>query len=66
MNGEPASTPSLTERQRQVLNLIAQDLSAKEIADRLGISFKTVEFHKALIRKRLGNVGTAYDTHRYT
>jgi len=39
--------------------LIAEDLTAKEIGDRLEISAKTVEFHRDLIKKRLGGVGTA-------
>lgn len=58
-NGTASATPSLTERQKQILELIAQDLTAKEIGEKLGISHKTVEFHKQLLRKTLGNVGTA-------
>lgn len=52
-------TPSLTERQQQILKLIAKDLTAKEIGEKLGISHKTVEFHKQLLRKKLGAPGTA-------
>lgn len=51
--------PGLTARQRQILALVAQGLSGKEIASRLGISPKTVEFHKAGIAERLGVRGTA-------
>jgi DNA-binding CsgD family transcriptional regulator len=49
----------LTERQKQILQLIAKDLTAKEIGDKLGISHKTVEFHKGILRKKLGTPGTA-------
>jgi len=37
---------SLTPRQREVLQLLAEGRSAKEIAARLEISVRTVEFHK--------------------
>jgi len=41
---DPAA--SLTARQRQILQLLAEGHSAKEIAGLLGISSRTVEFHK--------------------
>lgn len=44
---------SLTPRQREVLQLVAEGLTAKEIANELGISTKTVEFHKASIMEAL-------------
>jgi DNA-binding NarL/FixJ family response regulator len=37
---------SLTPRQREVLQLLAEGRSAKEIAASLGVSTRTVEFHK--------------------
>jgi len=37
---------SLTARQREILGLVAQGCSAKEIAAKLNISPRTVEFHK--------------------
>lgn len=43
----------LTTRQRQVLELIVAGLSNKEMAHRLSISVKTVEFHKANLMARL-------------
>jgi len=42
--GDPVA--SLTPRQREVLQLLAEGRSAKEIAASLGISARTVEFHK--------------------
>jgi DNA-binding NarL/FixJ family response regulator len=44
----------LTPRQREVLRLLAQGLQAKEVADRLNISPKTVEFHKQQMKQLLG------------
>jgi DNA-binding NarL/FixJ family response regulator len=49
----------LTPRQREVLQLIAEGKSAKEIAHALTISPKTVEFHKAGIMDVLGLRTTA-------
>lgn len=45
---------TLTERQRQVLDLAVTGLSNKEIAERLGISFRTVENHRAWVMERMG------------
>ncbi|GJL61592.1 MAG: DNA-binding response regulator [Nitrospirales bacterium] len=43
----------LTSRQQEVLQLIAEGQSTKEIATILHISVKTVEFHKSKIMERL-------------
>lgn len=43
----------LTSRQTEVLQLIAEGNSTKEIADKLFISIKTVETHRAQIMKKL-------------
>jgi len=45
---------SLTPRQREILQLLAEGHSAKEIATVLNISSRTVEFHKYRIMKDLG------------
>jgi two-component system response regulator FixJ len=45
---------SLTDRQRQVMELAASGLSNKEIALRLGISPRTVENHRAWMMERMG------------
>lgn len=44
----------LTARQREVLKHIAEGWSTKEIAQRLGISPKTVEAHRTQLMERLG------------
>lgn len=44
----------LTARQREVLQLIAEGLSVKEAASVLGISTRTVEFHKYSMMEALG------------
>lgn len=54
--GEGESHPSdrLTPRQREILQLIAEGTTTKEIAQRLSISIKTVEMHRAQLMERLG------------
>src|SRR5205085_6707080 len=49
----------LSDRERQVLQLIAEGRQAKEIAHHLEISHKTVEFHKQSIARKLGLRTTA-------
>jgi DNA-binding NarL/FixJ family response regulator len=44
----------LTSRQREVLQLVAEGKTSKDIADRLHLSVKTVESHRAQLMKRLG------------
>ena len=43
----------LTEREREVLQRIAEGRSTKEIADDLGVSVKTVETHRRNIMEKL-------------
>ena len=45
---------SLSERQHQVMELVAAGLSSKEIGVRLKISAKTVENHRAWVMERIG------------
>jgi DNA-binding NarL/FixJ family response regulator len=57
LRGElPAADPlgGLSPRQREVLQLIAEGRSTKEIAADLELSIKTVETHRAQIMERLG------------
>jgi len=54
----------LTSRQREVLQLVAEGRSVKEIANILEISAKTVEFHKCALMERLG-IHTTAELTRY-
>jgi DNA-binding NarL/FixJ family response regulator len=55
--GAPASasvTDGLTARERQVLDLIAEGLSNRQIGERLFISVKTVSVHVSAVLRKLG------------
>ena len=52
--GNAEKLSSLSERQNEVLRLLMDGKQNSEIADVLCISIKTVEFHRAGIRKKLG------------
>ena len=54
----------LTSRQREVLQLLAEGLAMKEVADRLDITPRTVAFHKYTIMDVLG-LRTSADLVRY-
>jgi DNA-binding NarL/FixJ family response regulator len=57
VGGEPASLfERLTPRQREVLQLIAEGNTSKEIARKLGVSAKTVDMHRS-------HLMTALDIH---
>lgn len=45
---------TLSAREREVLRFLAEGMSSKEIADRLSLSVRTVENHRAHIVKRTG------------
>jgi DNA-binding CsgD family transcriptional regulator len=49
----------LSARQQEILKLIAEDLTNREIGDRIGVSARTVEFHRINIREKLGVKGVA-------
>jgi DNA-binding NarL/FixJ family response regulator len=53
-SGEASADPALTPRQREVLKLLAEGKSTKEIAQLLCLSVKTVETFRAQIQERLG------------
>lgn len=48
------SRPSLTSREREVLKMLAEGRSAKEVAAALNVSHKTVEFHRNNVKRKLG------------
>jgi DNA-binding NarL/FixJ family response regulator len=54
---DPVAT--LTLRQREILRLLVDGLTAKQIASRLDISPRTVEFHKYRMLESLGIKGSA-------
>ena len=56
--GAQESAGVLTPRQREVLQLIAEGRSTREVAERLHLSEKTVEMHRAQVKERLD----IYDT----
>jgi DNA-binding NarL/FixJ family response regulator len=51
-NADPLA--ALTPRQREILQRVAEGKSAKEIAAALGLSARTVEFHKYTLMEALG------------
>jgi DNA-binding NarL/FixJ family response regulator len=52
--GHPHSSATLTFRQAEVLQLVAEGWGNKEIADLLKVSVKTVDFHRGRIMRKLG------------
>jgi pimeloyl-ACP methyl ester carboxylesterase/DNA-binding CsgD family transcriptional regulator len=48
------AVPSLTERQREVAELVSKGLTNRDIAERLGINERSAEGHVERIRDRLG------------
>jgi DNA-binding NarL/FixJ family response regulator len=56
---KPPPTVTLSLRQREVLQLVAEGKSNKEIASTINVTVKTIEFHKARISKELGVHTTA-------
>jgi DNA-binding NarL/FixJ family response regulator len=50
---------TLTQREREILELVANGLITKEIADRLNLSPRTVETHRVNVMKKLQATNTA-------
>ncbi|WP_075341636.1 response regulator [Tenacibaculum agarivorans] len=48
-----SSVEPLTEREIEVLKLITQELSTSEIADKLGLTVKTIETHRRNLYKKI-------------
>jgi DNA-binding NarL/FixJ family response regulator len=53
VGGEETGLEQLTPRQREILQLIAEGHTTKAIAQRLGLSVKTVETHRVQMMERL-------------
>ena len=51
--GRGKGTPALTPRQKQILRLVAEGLTNREIARHFGISVRTVEVHRFNLMRRL-------------
>lgn len=51
--GSAVQEPCLADRERQVLQLVAEGKTSKEIADTLNISVKTAESHRAHLMEKL-------------
>jgi len=51
---DQSSALPLTDRQLEILTLVALGFSEKEVAVRLGISFRTARNHVANVYERLG------------
>jgi DNA-binding NarL/FixJ family response regulator len=49
-----ADSNGLSERERQVMQLIAAGLRTREIADKLCVSFKTADKHRSNLMRKLG------------
>lgn len=56
--GLPAELQRLTPAEMRVLRLIAEFKSSKEIAEELGVHYRTVENHRTNIASKLGLVGS--------
>lgn len=49
----PGGGPHLTPREREVLGLLAEGLSSRQIGERLGMGVRTVETHRTHLRRKL-------------
>jgi len=59
-----AAEGTLTPREREVVQLLAEGRQNKEIARRLGVALKTVEAHRAAVMRKIG-ADTVADVVRY-
>ena len=53
LNREPLKTVELSPRERQVLQLVAEGKTTKEVASLLGVSVKTAETHRTRVMAKL-------------
>jgi len=45
--------PTLTKREKNILNLMLEEYTSQQIADKLGISLRTVEYHRSSLIQKL-------------
>lgn len=62
--GDSPAVPRLTPREREVIQLLAEGYRNKRIAQKLGISVKTVETHRTTLMRKIG-VRSIVDLVRY-
>ncbi len=62
---ERSMLEKLTSREEEVLKLVVQGYTNKQVADELGISIRTVEGHRANLTEKLG-IRSRVDLLRYT
>ena len=64
LNPLTRENPALTPREREIVQLVAEGRSTKELADRLGITPKTAETHRTNIMRKL-NLHSVSEVVRY-
>jgi len=64
LNPITRENPALTPREREIVQLVAEGRSTKELADRLGISPKTAETHRTNLMRKL-NLHSVSEVVRY-
>jgi DNA-binding NarL/FixJ family response regulator len=57
-NSSMCGRPHLTRREKEVLDLIAKGLTTQQIADKLFVSIKAVEFHRSSLLTKFGSQNT--------
>ncbi|HEY8240880.1 MAG TPA: response regulator transcription factor [Kiritimatiellia bacterium] len=58
--GDETGIGALTERELEIFQCLGRGMSSREIADRFELSPRTVEVHRAHIKKKLGSETTAH------
>jgi DNA-binding NarL/FixJ family response regulator len=64
LNPSTRENPALTPREREIVQLVAEGKSTKEVADKLNISPKTAETHRTNIMRKL-NLHSVSELVRY-
>jgi DNA-binding NarL/FixJ family response regulator len=53
-DGSRSAVQRLSDRELEVFSLLGDGLSTREVAQRLNLSVKTIETHRAQIKRKLG------------